>query len=417
MADQQDTSDRTHEATPRRLRDARNRGEVSRSRDVAPTAVLLVTTALVALYAGDAGAQFAALLQLGIDSIGRPFDRALAAMAQAAAWTLVSVTLTVALPVAVVAIVAEFLHVGPVFSSHPMTPDLSRLDPIAGLKRMVKADSWIELIKSVAKTATLLLIAVLVSTELMPRLGALHRGNPSAFGEAMRVGTLQLFGWTVAVFSVVTVLDALYQRHSFLKRMRMTHDEVRRENREDTGDPLIRQQRRALQREWAQRSELAAAETAHMLVVNPTHVAIALDWHPEREPVPVVSAKGEDRLALRMRAAAEAAEVPVLRDVTLARALLQRGETGEVVPEDLFDAVAQAIVWAQALREPEEDGDGDTDGTADGDAKGAGIADRAASPEALGPSAAQPTHSPQVDAPPARPQRPRRPPMPPEGPR
>ena len=292
MADEQDASDRTHDATPRRLRDARDRGEVSRSRDVAPTAVLLVTTALIALFAADAGAQFAALLQLSIDSIGRPFDGALAAMAYAAAWTVVSVTLTVALPVAIVAIVAEFLHVGPVFSSHPMTPDMSRLDPIAGLKRMVQADSWIELIKSVAKTATLLLIAVLVCAELMPRLGALHRGNPAAFGETMRVGTLQLFGWTVAVFSVVTVLDALYQRHSFLKRMRMTHDEVKRENREDSGDPLIRQQRRALQREWAQRSEVAAAQTAHMLVVNPTHVAIALDWHPEREPVPVISAKG-----------------------------------------------------------------------------------------------------------------------------
>lgn len=351
MAEEQDSGQRTHEATPRRLRDARRRGEVSRSREVAPTAALLVTTALVALYAGDAGAQFADLFRMSIELIGQPFAEAAQRLGKAAAWTLVSVTITVVIPVAVVAVLAEFLHVGPVFSSHPLSPDLSRLDPVQGLKRMLRMESWVELLKSLAKTGLLLAIAAGIAADLLPRLAGLHRGSPAAFGEAMRSSTLQLLAWTLAVFTVVAVLDALYQRHAFLKRMRMTRDEVDREQREDMGDPQIRQQRRALQREWAQNSEVAAARSAHLVVVNPTHVAVALDWHPEHVPVPVVAAKAEGRIARRMREAAEEEGVPVLRDVPLARALLDRADTGEVVPEDLFDAVAQAIVWAKSIRD------------------------------------------------------------------
>lgn len=422
MADEQDAGDRTHEATPRRLNEARRRGEVSHSRDVAPTAALLVTTALVALYAGDAGGHFAALLQLSIDSIGLPFREAASAMGRAALWTLVSVTLTVAVPVALVALLAEFLHVGPVMSSHPMTPDLSRLDPVAGMKRMVTADSWIELGKSIAKTLLLLVIAVLVSAELMPRVGSLHRGTPSAFGEALRVGTLQLMAWTLAVFVVVAILDALYQRHAFLKRMRMTRHEVERETREDMGDPMVRQQRRALQREWSQRSEVAAARDAHMLVVNPTHVAIALDWHPEHVPVPVVAGKGEDRLARRMREAAEDAGVPVLRDVPLARALLERATPGEVVPEDLFDAVAQAIVWAQSMRHRDEADDSGEGQQSRPDTPRSGERAAAAASARPAPTAArdEPAAAERSDSatgtpvPPARPRRPRRPSEPPE---
>lgn len=422
MADGSDAGERTHEPTTRRLDEARRRGEVSHSRDVAPTAALLVTTALVALYAGDAGERLAALLQMSIDAIGRPFDEAASALARSAAWTLVSITLTVAIPVAVVAILAEFLHVGPVFSSHPLTPDPSRLDPVSGVKRMFAAASWIELLKSIAKSVLLLVIAALVSAELLPRVTSLYRGSPSAFGEALRVGTMQLLGWTVAVFAVVAVLDALYQRQAFLKKMRMTRQEVEREHREDSGDPVLRQQRRALQREWAQRSEVAAARSAHLLVVNPTHVAIALDWHPEHVPVPLIAGKGEDRIALRMREAAEEAEVPVLRDVPLARALLERGETGDVVPEELFDAVAQAIVWAQSIRRREaaarEDGtpEGGDEATAarpdaDGDRKTARRTAGSTAPSA--PASAAPPARTGGQRP--RPRAPKRPPAPPAG--
>ncbi len=408
MADSSGSGERTFDPTPRRLNDARRRGEVSHSRDIAPTAALLVTTALVALYAGDAGARLASLMQLSIDSIGQPFTQAAAALAQAAAWTLASITLTVAIPVTLVAVLAEFLHIGPVLSSHPMTPDLSRLDPIAGMKRMFGANGWIELLKSIAKSLLLLGVATVVTAQLMPRIASLHRGTPAAFAEAIRSGTLQLFGWTLATFVVVTILDTLYQRYAFRKRLRMSRSEVERETREDSGDPLIKQHRMGLRRDWAQHSEVAATRSAHMLVVNPTHVAIALDWHPEHVPVPLITAKGEDRIALRMRTIAAEADVPVLRDVPLARALLERGELGEAVPEDLFDAVAQAIVWAQSIRARGEGSAGE-DRSDDTDA----------APEATAPPKPAPGPLPNGSGSgrPERPRLPRRPPDPRRGPR
>jgi type III secretion protein U len=354
MSDQQESSgERTQEPSEKKLRDARRRGEVDRGREIAPTAALLVATGLVALYAGEAAGRLAGLLDSALGSMGRPFVQAAPRLGWMAARALLEISLTVAVPIAIVALIAEFLNVGPVFSTKPWIPDPNRLNVISGLKRMLKSDNWIELAKSVAKTLMLLTIAAMVAKAMLPRLGSLYRGSPQAFGEAVRVGVVELLGWSVVVFCVVAVIDRLYQRHAFRKRMRMSIRDVRQENREESGDPMIKKQRMQLMREWAQRSDVAAAKAAHLLVVNPTHVAIALDWHPQTVPVPIVAGKGEGDLARMMRRAARKAMVPMLRDVTLARALLDRVDIGETVPEDLYEAVAQAIVWAQSMREQE----------------------------------------------------------------
>jgi flagellar biosynthesis protein FlhB len=155
----------------------------------------------------------------------------------------------------------------------------------------------------------------------------------------------------VAVFAAIAVADALYQRYAYLKRLRMSIREIRRELKEDEGDPYLKQHRRQQHEELNSGSTTQLARSAHMLVVNPTHVSIALDYHPQRCPVPTVAAKGEDAVALAMREAARESGVPILRDVPLARALLERAPIGEAVPDDLFEAVAHAVVWARTARD------------------------------------------------------------------
>jgi type III secretion protein U len=351
MADQQDSGERTEEPTERRLRDARRRGDVGKSREVGATVGLLATLVVGSLVVGYAGAQLSALIELAIGSIDKPFDLAMRELGRAGAWALVGIVLSVAVPVGLLVLLAEFLQVGPVFSTEPLSPKLERLNPVEGLKRMFKAENLVELLKSLAKTALLGLIAWLVTREMFMRVSALHHGSAQAFGEALRTSTVLLLGWTVAIFSVVAVADVLYQRHAYLKKMRMSRDEIKREHKEDEGDPHIKGKRRQLHREWAENNAVLSTEQAHLLVMNPTHVAIALDYHPEKTPIPVVSAKGEDALAMEMRDRAQQHGVPVLRDISLARTLLYRAEVGEVVPDDLFDAVAQAIVWAKGVRD------------------------------------------------------------------
>ncbi len=401
MAEEQDAGDRTEQPTPKKLRDARERGDVSRSREIGSTVGLLVFALVAALLATFAGSRLAALFDQAVGAIGRPFEVASAEMISAASWTVLALVLAVAVPVALLGVIAEFLQVGPVFTGKKLEPKLERLDPVQGLKRMFGLDNLVELVKSVLKTLVLLAIAVLVARGLLPEVATLPLGTPGAFGEALRSSWVRLAAWTVAVFAVIAVADALYQRYAYLKRLRMSIREIRRERKEDEGDPLLRQHRRQQHEELSSGSSVQLARAAHMLVVNPTHVAIALDYDPQRCPVPTVSAKGEDALAMTMREAAREAGVPMLRDVPLARALLERAPVGEIVPDDLFEAVAHAVVWARQAR---------ARSAADA-ARKAGARPPAGNPASRTDGAGS------VGAPP-QPDRPaRRPPQPPPGPR
>jgi len=142
------------------------------------------------------------------------------------------------------------------------------------------------------------------------------------------------------------LLDLAYQHFAYAKRMRMSFNEVRQEQKDNEGDPMLKQQRRQLHQEYNSQSNIEAARVATALVVNPTHVAIAIHYDEKHNPVPIVAAKGEDSLAQKMRDAANENHVPVLRNERLARTLLANVEPGSVVPRELFDIVAQVILWA-----------------------------------------------------------------------
>jgi type III secretion protein U len=154
----------------------------------------------------------------------------------------------------------------------------------------------------------------------------------------------------VGLFALVSVLDAGYQRYSFMRKMRMSRRDIRQEMKETDGDPYIRQRRRQAHQEWSQRNQVQAARQANVLVVNPTHIAIAIDYDRDACPVPTIGAKGEDHVARAMREAAEEACVPIVRNVALAHELLAAGEVGEMVPEQLFDLLAEVILWAREVR-------------------------------------------------------------------
>jgi type III secretion protein U len=404
MADEQDAGDRTEQPTPKKLQDARKRGDVSRSRDVGATVGMLAFTLLTAGLATFTGARLAALFEQAVGAIGRPFEVASAEMLTAAGWTVVTLTLAVAMPIALLGLMAEFLQVGPIFTGKKLEPKFENLDPVKGIKRMFSLDNLVEIVKSVLKTIVLLTIAAFVARGLLPEIATLPLGGPGAFGEALRSSWIRLAAWTLSVFAVISIADVLYQRYSYLKRLRMSMREIRREHKEDQGDPLFKQHRRQQHQELSSGSAVQLARGAHMLVVNPTHVAIALDYDPKRCPVPTVAAKGEDALALSMRKAARDAGVPMLRDIPLARALLERATIGEIVPDDLFEAVAKAVVWARKARAQVDEGS----------ARPAGR--RSAAGTKPAPRSPDAQRRPEGPKRPSRPSRPKRPPQPPAGP-
>lgn len=376
MADKNDAGDKTEKPTPKRLADARKKGDVAKSRDVTATATLFVWMLVLVFGVGFAGTRIMQLFDSGFQAIsrGEPFVTAASQIGWSALGALVMITAAALLPAAFAGVLIEFLQAGGVFSTEKLKPNLEKLNPFEGLKKMFSVDNLVELIKTLAKVALILFVLWLV---LRGSLADLLQAGPSLLepgsdGRTAVSEVLLTTGglirsallWTFGVFLLVAVLDMAWQKHSFLKKMRMSLRDIRDEVKENEGNPQIRSNRRQLHEEWANQNSIGAARQANVLVVNPTHIAIALNYDAEDCPVPMMTAKGEGPLAKAMREAAEEAGVPIIRHVPVARKLYEDAAIDDIIPRDMFDAIAQIILWAQKVRDGEADAGIDLSGEA-----------------------------------------------------
>jgi flagellar biosynthetic protein FlhB/type III secretion protein U len=357
MAD--DSGDKTEQPTHKRLLDARKKGDIAKSKELTSTATLLVWLVMGALCVRMAAERLAALCESLFVRVSAGWrEEGFGHVAALLGWQSVELSLLLVallvIPVAALGTLVEFLQAGSVLAFEKAAPKLEHLNPAAGIKRMFSMDNLMELVKGILKTALLLAIGWAVAKLLLPdamRL-ALSTDRPAQhLGSLIWAATVKTLAWTVGVFAGVAALDAFWTRHRYTKKLRMSMRDIKQEMKESEGDPHLKQQRKQAHAEWSQRNQQVAARGANALVVNPTHVAIAIDFEPGRCPVPTVSAKGEDHVARAMREAAEDAGVPIVRNVPLARELLARCEEGEVIPPDLFDVLAEVIVWAESVRE------------------------------------------------------------------
>ncbi|HEX6017287.1 MAG TPA: type III secretion system export apparatus subunit SctU [Burkholderiaceae bacterium] len=358
MSGKNDGGDKTEKPTSKKLQDARKKGDVAKSKDVTSAVGLMVWLVLVVLTVSFAGSRLAMLYDSLFVTIGQGWlntgfagaARTIGAQSAELAIMLVAMLL---IPVAAVGLLTEFLQAGPVLTFEKLTPKLDSMNPVEGVKRMFSLDNLIELAKSIAKAALLFTLGWLVIKSSLPQIVALARAPDlpmTAIGGLMWSLTVKLMASSVAVFALFALLDAVYQRYSFEKKMRMSMRDIKQEMKESEGDPYIKAQRRQMAQQLAQQNATQAARGAAALVVNPTHIAIAIDYDRETCPVPTIAAKGEDEVARAMRRAAEEAGVPIVRNIPLARDMLARAEVGEIVPSDLFDIIAEVILWAQEVR-------------------------------------------------------------------
>ena len=350
MSGSNDSGDKTEKPTPKKLQDARKKGDIAKSKDITSTAGMLVILMLAAVALPILGEQMAALVRASFEVMHEPFELAAPRLGRQAGMTLLLVAGLVVVPVALVGALVEFIQAGPVMSTEKLKPKMENMNPAKGLKRMFSMDNLVELVKSILKTAVVGTIAWLVMRKVLPELPLLVSGRPENVGAALWQTTWLLLAWAGGSFVLVSAMDLAWQRFSYMKKMRMSMRDIRQEMKDAEGDPHLKGQRRQLQQEWAQQGASNAAAEAHVLVVNPTHVAIAIAYDRETCPVPTVTAKGQDDDALAMRQAAQEAGVPVLRNIELARSLLADAETGDIVPAELFDIIATVILWAQDVR-------------------------------------------------------------------
>ena len=333
---------RTEQPTPRREREARRRGEVARSREL-PWAVGLAAGLLALAACGPRVVkELAALLRavlLGAAGSSAPADlprAALASISGAAAPVLL-------VPIAATA-AAALLQSGFVASLEPLRPRLERLDPVKGLRRLLSPSTFGSVALGLSKAAVLgLLLAGWLADHgrALARLPAL---DARALWSAIPVGSLTLRLALAAV--AFGLLDLALARWRHRRALMMTREEVRREAREDEGDPQRRSERRRLHRDLLDAGPVAKAT---VVVVNPTRIAVALRHRRELDEAPRLLAKGIGEGAARIRSAARRAGVPIVRDVALARAIARLVDVGEEIPQELYEAAAAVLIHVHGM--------------------------------------------------------------------
>ena len=351
MADESD--DKSQAATPHKLREARKRGQVAKSIEV-NYAAILATLAGICFAAGPAIARrIVAVARRSIEQGARIDWR----HDDVAAWLLGVLTdglgalAPLLLGLVCAAVVANVAQVGGVFSFDPLTPDFKRLNPATGATRLFSLRSLYDAGRSLLKLALLSTVAWLAVRHLLPDLFRLayidaHGHAAVALGQ---VGPL-LFKLGLAVL-LIALVDVIYTRWDYARKMRMSHRDITDEHKQREGDPRIRSRLRQLRAEMLKQARSARKlPEADVLITNPTHIAVALSYRHGEMPAPKLLAKASGKLAQKMKEAARAHAIPVVENRPLARELFKRGETDQYVPEDLYPRIARILLWVYAMR-------------------------------------------------------------------
>lgn len=338
---------RTERPTPKRLAEARRRGEVAVSHELTGAVALLAGLAVLAACAPWWFAALAGEVRNGL-LIAIGAERPPAAALTAAALAVLRLSAPPALAAAAAAVAAGLLQTGGLFTLAPLSPRWERLDPIRGLGRIFSGARLASLGLGLVKAA--LAVAMVLSGWRATAATLAQLPRSEAPGRAY-APLLWPLAWRLALLLVLFgALDLLLVRWRHQRQLRMSRDEVRREAREEEGDPRHRSERRQLHRALA---EAAPVARATCLVVNPTHVAVALHHRRGGGEAPRVLAKGTGAAAARLRAQARRAGVPILRDPPLARALHRLAEVGDEIPEELYDAAAALLAHLHGAPPPE----------------------------------------------------------------
>lgn len=338
-------AEKSEKATPKKLRDARKKGQVAKSQDFPSAFTFIVAICLTLGFAGsifqNLSVFFLSLTRLipTVDmqaQIGALFTYTLQTILQA--------SLPIAGIVAVVGVLVGFLVTGPVFSVEVFKPSFKKFNPVENIKQKFKFKTLFELLKSIMKIvgAAILIWTVvdtslpdLIQTAALPVLQSALLFNSFLIKVVIRVGIF---------FIVIAIFDLVYQKRSFAKEMKMEKFEVKQEYKDTEGSPEIKGRRKQIAQEIAyEEGGPSSVKKAKALITNPTHLAVAIGYNPEKYPAPFILAKGMGPVAEQMIIIAEENHVPVMRNVPLAHELFLNGRVFDYIPAETYDAVAEIL--------------------------------------------------------------------------
>jgi len=344
------SGEKTEQPTQKKLDDARKKGQNAKSQDVNAAVGLIGLLVCLMATGGAIVERMSKSIAMTLEQLaGMKSNEALfAVLAEVVANGLWAVLPAVATSVAL-GFVASFAQVGFNISFEPLSPKFDKLNPAEGLKKMFSVRSIIDFLKMVVKAIALGAVLWILIVGMVPLLAGAAYFDPTGVGLIAWKAILKLLAAACIVFVVVGPVDFGLQKWLFKRDQKMTKDEVKREHKESEGDPHLKGERKQLARQMATTPPEKRVPGASVVVTNPTHYAVALRYAPGESPLPIVVAKGMDAQALRIRAIAEDARVPIISNPPLARAL-HKLEIDQTIPEELFEAVAAVLRWVAYLK-------------------------------------------------------------------
>ncbi len=350
--------ERTEPATPRRIEKAREDGQVARSQELTTFSLLMVAAAGIAFIGANVVDKLLNIMKAGMQlerELAFQPDLMLNRFYELSIEGLIAIA-PLLLPLAVVAFFAPMMLSGWMMSTKALMPRFDRINPVNGFGRIFSVHSLVELVKALAKTAVIGGVATLIiwqkKEEVMALMTVPVDAGISRTGDYLATSFLLIIGAMV----LVVAIDVPFQIWQHAKQLRMTKEEIRKEHKEDEGDPYVKAKIRGLQREAARRRMMAEIPKADVIVTNPTHYAVALKYKSDSMRAPTVVAKGVHLLAARIRELGEEHRVPILEAPPLARALYFHTELESEIPEKLYAAVAEVLAYVFQLRRYNEYG-------------------------------------------------------------
>lgn len=350
--DDTDEGQKTEEPTSRKLEEARKRGQVVNSREVTSWAVLFAITMIIAtssnalLYEGKEILKnfFANVYAIPTDATGMKHSvtNLFMSMGGIALLPLITIALTGG--------IVAFLQTGPLFTTDPIKLDLSKLSPFKGFSRVFSIKSFIEFVKGILKIA---IVSIAVYLSIVPYFDNVEHfvGQEIIYALFdMKTILMKILVTILSIMFFVAIGDYIFQRMQFMKQMRMSKQDIKEEYKQTEGDPYIKGRLRQIRLRRARQRMMQNVPKADVVITNPNHYAVALQYEMNKMPAPVMLAKGMDNIALKIKEIAKEHKIPIVENPMLARALFDSMEIDQTIPEEHFKAVAEVISYVFKLK-------------------------------------------------------------------
>lgn len=347
------SDDKTEEPTQKKLDDARKEGSVWKSKDLSGVMAFAVAMGVVKATWSTVEERVTMLFHFTFDHIAHPqaLNMAIAHMLALALTTVLMLCIPVAFAAAITGGLLEFLQVGPLLALKALMPKFSKLNPLAGIKNMFSKKQIIELAKSMAKLGVTGYVVYGVVRDAMALVVATIGGDANMTMTVLGELVSRVVIKVTMLFIGFAIFDVWWQHKSYMKDQMMSKEDVKKEYKESEGDPHHKAHRKQMHQEIMEGAQMEAVQGADVIVTNPDHVAVALKYDRDRDGAPRVIAKGLDFKAEKIKAIAREADVPMLRNIPLAHALL-RTDVNQEIPEELYDAVAEVLNFVYQLKNP-----------------------------------------------------------------